>query len=371
MLLETKRLRIREFTKEDAAFIVNLLNEPAFIQHIADKGVRSLEDAAAYLREGPMASYEEFGFGLWHVALKKPDISIGMCGLLKRDYLEAADIGFAFLAEHGQKGYALEAASAVMAHATGKLGLEKILAIVNNGNGRSIRLLEKLDFLFERHIRLPDEEKDVMLMAYKGNGQHMQAEAHEKMAVLAQCALDLGATGVQAIDAGDMVVRDELAERCLEPGCEHYGKSKSCPPNVAGPAVFKKRLETFSRALFFKIDVPSDILFSSERLEVFRLLHTTAAGIEQTAIDMGYSKAQAFAGGSCKELFCPDHRDCQALSEKGTCRNPDQARPSMSGFGIDVASLFKTAGWKMNWVFDDNGRTKTKMANVCGLVLIA
>ena len=370
MFLETKRLRIREFTEQDAAFIVKLLNEPAFIQHIADKGVRSLKDAERYLEEGPMASYREFGFGLWRVSLKETDTSIGMCGLLRRDFLDHVDIGYAFLAEHRRKGYALEAASAVMAHATGKLGLEKVVAIVSRDNAPSIRLLEKLDFGFERLIRMPDDDVDVSLMAFNRNGQGMQAEIGEKMALLTKRALDLGATGVERIAAGDIVVRDELAERCLEPGCEHYGKSKSCPPNVAGPVIFKKRLKTFDHAVVFKIDVPSDILFSSERFEVFRLLHNTAAGIEQAALKVGFKRAIGLAGGSCKELFCPDHRDCQSLSDQGTCRNPDQARPSMSGFGIDVASLFKTAGWKMNWVFDDNGRAKTKMANVCGLVLV-
>jgi len=370
VLLETKRLLIREFTMDDAGFVVALLNEPAFIQHIADKGVRSKEDAKRYLEDGPLASYSEFGFGLWRVSLKDSGASIGMCGLLQRDFLDHVDIGYAFLAEHRRKGYALEAAWAVMAHATGKLGLEKIVAIVSQDNAPSIRLLEKLDFGFERLIRMPDDDMDVSLMAFKGNGQRVQAEIGEKMAVLNKRALDLGATGVECIAIDEIVVRDELAERCLEPGCEHYGKSKSCPPNVAGPAIFKKRLKTFDWAVLFKIDVPSDILFSSERFEVFRLLHTTAAGIEQAALEMGFKQALGFAGGSCKELFCPDHRECQALSDKGTCRNPDQARPSMSGFGIDVASLFKTAGWKMNWVFEDNGRTKTKMANVCGLVLI-
>lgn len=198
----------------------------------------------------------------------------------------------------------------------------------------------------------------------------MVLNTKDKLVVLKDYALDAGATGVTVIATGDIVVRDELADRCREPGCENYGKSKSCPPNVAGPSHFRKLLEAFTQAIFFKIDVPSDILYSSERLEVFRLLHTTTAGIERAAVELGFDKAQAYAGGSCKELFCSDHRECMALSEKGICRNPEQARPSMSGFGIDVGSLFKTAGWKMNWVFDDNGPTKTKMANVCGLVLI-
>ncbi|MEN8245878.1 MAG: DUF2284 domain-containing protein [Thermodesulfobacteriota bacterium] len=195
-------------------------------------------------------------------------------------------------------------------------------------------------------------------------------ETKDNIEILTERALDLGATGVKVIATGDIVIRDELADRCREPGCENYGKSKSCPPNVAGPIMFRKLLDAFSQAILFKIDVPSDILFSSERFELFRLLHATAAGIEQAAVALGYADARAYAGGSCKELFCPDHRECLALSEKGICRNPDHARPSMSGFGVDVASLFKAAGWKMDWVFDDNGRTATKMANVSGLVLV-
>ena len=198
----------------------------------------------------------------------------------------------------------------------------------------------------------------------------MILKTKDTLGVVTEHALDAGATGIKVIATQDIVVRDELADRCREPGCENYGKSKSCPPNVAGPSHFRTLLEGYSRALFFKIDVTSDILFSSERFEVFRLLHTTAADIEHAAVELGFAGVQAYAGGSCKELFCPDHRECQALSEKGTCRHPEQARPSMSGFGIDVGSLFKTAGWKMNWVFDDNGPTKTKMANVCGMVLI-
>ena len=226
MILETKRLQIDEFTKDDAGFIVELLNEPAFIQHIADKRVRSLEDAKRYLEEGPMASYRDFGFGLWRVGLKGTDTSIGMCGLLKRDYLEDVDIGFAFLDEHCRKGYALEAASAVLAHAANQLGLMKITAIVNNDNAPSIGLLKKLDFRFERDLLLPDEEAKVMLMAYQANGQRMQTEIDRKIDILTQYALDLGATGVKVIAAEDIATRDELADRCLEPGCENYGKSK-------------------------------------------------------------------------------------------------------------------------------------------------
>jgi predicted metal-binding protein len=193
---------------------------------------------------------------------------------------------------------------------------------------------------------------------------------NEKLKALIQDAQKSGASEAGIISTKDIVVDNNLADMCREPRCENYGFSKSCPPHVSGPIVFKKQLEKFSRAIFFKIDVPSKILYSSERREVFQLLHEIAAGIEKSAVKMGFASAQAYAGGSCKKIFCHDHAECLALSEEGKCRNPQYARPSMSGFGIDVAKLFKTSGWTMNWTHPDTDSAATQMANVCGLVLI-
>ncbi len=195
-------------------------------------------------------------------------------------------------------------------------------------------------------------------------------ENNKKLKALLQEAQQSGASEARIISARDVVVDDRLADMCREPRCENYGLSKSCPPHVSGPTVFKQRLEKFSQAVFFKIDVPSEILYSSERREVFQLLHEIASGIETSAVEMGFVDARAYAGGSCKKIFCHEHGKCLALSEKGKCRNPQHARPSMSGFGVDVAKLFKTAGWKMNWTAYDTDSAATQMANVCGLVLI-
>jgi len=193
---------------------------------------------------------------------------------------------------------------------------------------------------------------------------------NNKLKALIQNAQKAGASKAKIISAKDIVVDDNLADMCREPRCENYGLSKSCPPHVSGPSVFKKKLEKFNQAIFFKIDVPSEMLYSSERRELFQLLHEIAVGIETSAVNMGFASAQAYAGGSCKKIFCHKYAECLALSEKGKCRNPQYARPSMSGFGIDVAKLFKTAGWKMNWITHDTDSAATKMANVCGLVLI-
>src|SRR5713101_5466483 len=99
LVLETKRLSLRRLSVDDAEFILKLLNEASFIQNIGDKGVRTIDDARSYIRNGPVASYEKFGFGLWLVEMKASGVRAGICGLLKRDVLEHVDIGYAFLPE--------------------------------------------------------------------------------------------------------------------------------------------------------------------------------------------------------------------------------------------------------------------------------
>ena len=155
--LETPRLTLRRLQFDDAPFLVELLNEPSFIENIGDKCVRSVEDAHRYLREGPMAMYEKFGFGLWHAA-RKDGVAVGMCGLLKRDNLPDADVGYAFLPAFWGQGFALEATAATLRHGARKFGLTRVLGVVSEGNAGSIRVLEKLGMNFERMFSLHDAE---------------------------------------------------------------------------------------------------------------------------------------------------------------------------------------------------------------------
>ena len=142
-ILETERLTLRHLSPEtDAEFILRLLNEPSFLQYVGDKGARTLDDARAYIRNGPMKSYEENGFGLYRVGLKEDGSAIGICGLIKRDTLPEPDIGFAFLPEYWNKGYAHESAAEVMRHAREVLRLNRILAITtpdNEASGKAAR----------------------------------------------------------------------------------------------------------------------------------------------------------------------------------------------------------------------------------------
>jgi RimJ/RimL family protein N-acetyltransferase len=162
-VVETERLTLRRFTTEDAPFILELLNDPAFLRFVGDKGVRTLKDARQYLVDGPLASYEQLGFGLYLVALKTTHEPIGMCGLIKRDTLEDVDIGFAFLPEFRRRGYGFEAAAAVKDYALKVLGLKLLLAITNQDNAGSIRVLEKMGFKFDRLIRLAPDADELRL----------------------------------------------------------------------------------------------------------------------------------------------------------------------------------------------------------------
>ena len=162
-ILETERLLLRQLSIDDAEFMLELLNEPSFIQNIGDRGVRTLDDASSYIRNGPVASYTLNGFGLYLVVLKKTNESIGICGLIKRDGLDDVDIGYAFLPKFWSKGYAVESALAVKAYAKDARGLHRIAAITDPANEASIHVLEKIGLRFERMIRLSDDDIELKL----------------------------------------------------------------------------------------------------------------------------------------------------------------------------------------------------------------
>jgi RimJ/RimL family protein N-acetyltransferase len=163
VVLETERLVLRRLTDGDAEFILELLNGEAFLRYIGDKGVRTGEDAVRYIREGPMASYERHGFGLYRVELKEGGEAVGICGLLQRDALPDPDVGFALLPRYWSRGYAREAAAAVLAHARTGGQVRRVLAITSPDNTASMAVLAALGFRFDRVALLPGSEAEVRL----------------------------------------------------------------------------------------------------------------------------------------------------------------------------------------------------------------
>lgn len=161
-MIETERLVLSRFTLDDAAFIHELANEPPFLRFVGDRGVRTLDDARAYLRDGPMASYAQHGFGLFRTARKQDHVPLGMCGLLKREALDDVDVGFAFLERYAGQGYATEAALATLDYGYHTLGLDRIVAITSPDNHASVRVLEKLGLHFETALDVPEFEASIL-----------------------------------------------------------------------------------------------------------------------------------------------------------------------------------------------------------------
>ena len=164
-IIETDRLILRKLSTDDAEFILDLLNQPSFIQYIGDRGVRTLEDAIQYILKGAITSYERHGFGLYLTLLKESEVPIGICGLVKRDTLQDADIGYAFLPQYWSRGYAFESASAVLVYARNTLGLKRILGITTPDNQGSIHVLEKIGLKFERMVKLTGDDMELKLFA--------------------------------------------------------------------------------------------------------------------------------------------------------------------------------------------------------------
>ena len=154
----TARLALRRLTEDDAPFVAELVNDPDWLRFIGDRGVRTLEDARGYIRNGPLAMYAREGFGLLAVVLRGSGEPVGLCGLIRREGLPDVDLGFAFLPRHRGRGYARESAIAMLDHARDVTKLARVVAIASPDNDRSIRLLRELGFRDEGMVAIPGDD---------------------------------------------------------------------------------------------------------------------------------------------------------------------------------------------------------------------
>jgi len=169
-ILRTDRLRLRLVTEDDAPFYLALANDPAFIEHIGDRQLRTVEAARGGLRDGPIAMQARHGHSLYLVERLEDGAAIGLSGLVKRDTLAHVDIGYAFLRDYRGQGYAIEAAQAVLRHAQA-LGIRRLAAITSPANAASIALLLRLGLRFERCASLAPGQPPVNIyLAELGQG---------------------------------------------------------------------------------------------------------------------------------------------------------------------------------------------------------
>ena len=165
IIIKSNRLRLRELTIDDAEFVFQLVNEPSFVSNIGDKGVRNSDDAVQFILSGPWTNQKRSGYGQFLIELSGNGQPIGICGLLYRDNLEVTDIGFALMSAYRGRGYASEAAAAVMEYGYSTLGIDRIVALTSEENQPSIRVLEKLGMKFERIVKMSDHDLGTAMYA--------------------------------------------------------------------------------------------------------------------------------------------------------------------------------------------------------------
>ncbi len=165
IVLKTARLTLRRLELADAEFILTLLNQPSFVRYIGDKGVSDMACARAYLENGPLASYQRHGFGLYMASLTDGNAPVGICGLVKRETLADVDVGFALLAQYESRGYATEAADAVLHYAWRECRLRRVVAVAAPDNRASIAVIEKIGMRYEGMVRFDEDGTELKLFA--------------------------------------------------------------------------------------------------------------------------------------------------------------------------------------------------------------
>lgn len=162
-MLETERLHIELANLDDKEFFFTLLNSPNWLKYIGDRGIKTLQDAVNYIQNSLIKSYCEKGFGLYKLVLQENNAPIGICGFLKRDYLDSVDIGFAVLPEYEGKGYTYEAAKAILEYGKTQLDMKVVYGITTNNNAGSQHLLEKLGLRYVSR-RIDNDQNNELLI---------------------------------------------------------------------------------------------------------------------------------------------------------------------------------------------------------------
>ena len=163
LILETERLRLRWFTDADADFLRALLNDPGWLANIGERNVRTRRQAHAWIATRHTATYGRLGFGFWGVERKSDGRLAGMCGLIKRDTLMEADVGYALMPEFRGQGYAREAAAACVRYAQDVLGLAEVWGITGPDNAASATVLQQIGLQDAGITRLVGEERETWL----------------------------------------------------------------------------------------------------------------------------------------------------------------------------------------------------------------
>lgn len=145
IVARTPRLLLRHATLDDAPSFLALLTSDGFVRGVGDRGVRTLDDARAYVQARCVDAYAADGYAGYAVVRARDGAFVGQAGLVQRAPHAAVELGYALLPSFYGHGYAREAAEATLDLARAR-GLDSLDAVVLPGNVASLRVLDALGF---------------------------------------------------------------------------------------------------------------------------------------------------------------------------------------------------------------------------------
>ncbi len=160
MIIETRRLLLREFVIEDAAEVFRINSDPEVVRYAEGMTPSSVEETLGHLKAGPLADYARYGYGRWAVVDRGSDTLIGMCGPKFLVGLGEVEMGYRLARNRWGLGLATEAAAAALDHVRDELGLDHLIALIMEENAASIRVVEKLGMKYTGVV--PFEGTDVL-----------------------------------------------------------------------------------------------------------------------------------------------------------------------------------------------------------------
>ncbi len=163
----TERMNLIPTSEQDAAFVMELLNSPKFIQYVGDREVRSEKEARDYIRDRMLPQLERLGYSNYTLVRKADGIKLGCCGLYDREGLEGVDLGFALLPQFEGQGYAFEASEELKRAAKEVFGISVIKGITSKDHYVSQKLLEKLGMSRAGTVILPEEDEELLVFELK------------------------------------------------------------------------------------------------------------------------------------------------------------------------------------------------------------
>jgi RimJ/RimL family protein N-acetyltransferase len=150
-ILQTERLLLREMTEADAAHLVRLSQNPNVTKYLPDLPLAGVEEAVRLLQAVVFPQYAH-RIGRWAAIRTDTGEFIGWCGLKYYADVNEYDLGYRYFEEHWGRGYATEAARAVLRYGIERLRGARIVGKAMVGNAGSRRVLEKVGLAFEAYV---------------------------------------------------------------------------------------------------------------------------------------------------------------------------------------------------------------------------